>query len=88
LNQNSVILRKARSDELDAVSLLIRDANRQYEQFFPAEGWKHYLGDMLDMRGRLYESQLIVAEADGKMAGSVTLYRDAVRSKPEGWPGE
>ena len=86
MNEQHLILREARSDEMDMVVVLIRDAFRQYEPFMPPEAWKSYEADMMDVRSRLPESQLIVAELDVQLAGSVTLYLDAGRSSLEGWP--
>jgi GNAT superfamily N-acetyltransferase len=86
LSNEQLILREARSDELDDISLLIRDAYQQYENSLPPEAWKSYVEDMMDVRGRLSESQLIVAETDGQLAGAVTLYLEAEHSIQEGWP--
>lgn len=86
MNERHLLLREARSDELDEVSLLVRDAYRQYEDFFPPGAWKFYVEDMMDVRKRLNESQLIVAELEGQLAGTVTLYLDAGHSSQEGWP--
>ena len=86
MNDKHLLLREARSDELDNVSLLIRAANQQYENFLPPEAWKFYLKDMMDVRSRLHKSQLIVAELDGQLAGTVTLHLDAEHSSLEGWP--
>jgi ribosomal protein S18 acetylase RimI-like enzyme len=86
LKDKQLPLREARPDELDEVSLLIRDANLQYEKFLPPEAWKFVMQDMMDVRGRLNKSQLIVAELDGKLAGAVTLYLDASQSPLESWP--
>jgi GNAT superfamily N-acetyltransferase len=86
LNDKQLLLREARSDESDNVSLLIRDANQQYEKFLPPGAWKLIMEDVMDVRGRLNKSQLIVAELDGKIAGAVTLYLDARQSSLEGWP--
>jgi hypothetical protein len=77
LNDTQLLLREAHPDDLDQVSLLIRDANLQYEKFLPPEAWTLIMEDMLDVRGRLDKSQLIVAEWAGKLAGAVTLYLDA-----------
>lgn len=77
-----LFLRNARSDELDSVSLLIRDANEQYESLLPPEAWKFYVDDMMDVRARLNESELIVAELDGQLVGTVTLYLGVGHSIP------
>jgi GNAT superfamily N-acetyltransferase len=86
LSDKHLLLREARPDELDNVSLLIRDAYQQYENLLPLEAWKYYAEDMMDVRRRLNESQLIVAELDGQLAGTVTLYLDAEHSSQGGWP--
>ena len=86
MTDRQIVLREARSDEFDNVSLLIRDAYLQYENFLPPEAWKFYVEDMMNVRSRLKESQLIVAELDGQLAGTVTLYLDTVHSSQAGWP--
>jgi GNAT superfamily N-acetyltransferase len=83
---NGFIIRNARPEELDEVSLLLRDAYQQYENFIPPERWKQYLEDIVDMRSRLGESDLIVAELNNRLVGSVTLYLDGSHSFPEAWP--
>jgi predicted N-acetyltransferase YhbS len=40
----------------------------------------------MNVRSRLKESVLIVAEAGGKLAGTVTLIPKPPRSSPAGWP--
>jgi hypothetical protein len=77
LNDKHLILREARPYDFDNVSRLIRDAYQQYENFLPQDAWKFYVEDMIDVRRRLNESQLIVAELDGQLVGTVTLYLDA-----------
>ena len=86
MNEKRPILRDARVDELVNVSLLIKDAYQQYEKFLPPEVWKAYVEEIMDMQKRLNESKLIVAELDGHLAGTVTLYLDTARSSQEWWP--
>jgi hypothetical protein len=69
--------REAHSDDFDSVSLFLRHAYQRYENSLPPEAWKFYVEDMIDLRRRLNESQLIVAELDGQLVGTVTLYLDA-----------
>lgn len=87
LENNKLLIRNARPDELDEVSLLLKDAYQQYENFIRPEAWKQYLEDLMDVRSRLGESDLIVAELDHRLAGAVTLYLDGSHSFPEAWPG-
>lgn len=85
VNKN-ILIRNARSDELDEVSLLLKDAYQQYENIIRPEAWKSYLEDIMDVQSRLGESDLIVAELNHRLAGCVTLYLDGSHSFPEAWP--
>ncbi|OGO39706.1 MAG: hypothetical protein A2147_05860 [Chloroflexi bacterium RBG_16_57_8] len=69
--------------------MLLKDAYQQYETMVPPDAWKSYLGDIMDVRGRLAESDLIVAELDGRLVGAVTLYLNGSPSLewPNGWAG-
>lgn len=86
MNEKRLILREARGDELGDVALLIKDAYHQYEKLLPPEAWKAYVEDMMNVSRRLSESQLIIAEVAGKLAGTVTLYLNGGHSSQEGWP--
>ena len=91
-----VHVRDARSEELDQVALLMRDAYQEYRASFPAELWEGYLRDIMDVRSRIGISNLIVAEhgrpeEGGRVVGAVTFYPDASQSEreslPTGWAG-
>jgi ribosomal protein S18 acetylase RimI-like enzyme len=71
---------------LDEVADLIRDAYQQYQGSFPTPAWKLYLEDITDVRSRLNESELIVAEARSRLVGTVTLYLKST-SWPQDWAG-
>lgn len=86
MEKHGLIIRNARPDELDEVSLLLKDAYQQYENFIPPERWKNYLTDIMDVRSRLTESDLIVAELDHRLVGAVTLYLNGSLTFPETWP--
>ncbi len=81
--------RDARIDELDSVSKLLEESYREYSSLVPVEAWEPYRQDILDVRGRLRDSDLIVAELDGNLVGAVTLYLHGSPSLPwpEGWAG-
>ncbi len=87
----SVLIRDARSEDLDEVSNLLKDAYQQYALSMPEPHWQAYLADIMDVRSRLQESELIVAEISGHLAGAVTLYLPrkgySVEDWPEGWAG-
>ncbi len=84
--KDSLLIRDARSEELDEVSLVIRDAYLEYEDSFPPEHWKSYLENIMDVRSRIGVSELIVAELNRQVVGTVTLYLDASLSSQEQWP--
>ena len=84
--KDSLVIRDARPEESDRVSLLLRDAYLEYKEHFPPGRWELYLEDMMDVRSRLGDAELIIAELRGRMAGAVTLYLDGSRSGQEGWP--
>ena len=85
-NQN-LIFRNARPDEYDRVALLLKEAYQQYAEGMPPEIFNAYLEDIMDVRGRIPQSELIVADLDGHLAGTVTLYLHPAESPvwPEGW---
>ena len=87
--RSGFLIRDALSGELDEASLLIRDAYVEYQNSFPPERWKLYLEDIVDVRSRLAVSELIVAELDRQLVGTVTLYLEASsylhQQCPQGW---
>lgn len=85
-DRKTLILRDARPDELDAVARLLGDAYMQYKKEMPRDAWEGYLAEMMDVRGRLGEAELIVAEYEGELAGTVTLYLDSPGPEQGGWP--
>jgi GNAT superfamily N-acetyltransferase len=87
LKNQSLVIRNAHSEELDQVALLLKEAYAEYERFMPREIFQSYLEDIMDVRSRLPQSELLVAELDGRLAGTVTLYLHSSESRvwPEGW---
>ncbi len=88
MSDKRLVLRNARSYELDSVSLLLKDAFEQHKSRLPPEVWASYVEEMMDVRTRLSESELIVAESGGRLVGTVTLYLDTELSHqwwPKGW---
>ncbi len=88
--EKGMIIRDARPEELDEVAQVLKKSYIQYQANMPSNRWQMYLEDIVDVRSRLPESQLIVAELNGKIAGTVTLYPDAHSAEiiwPEKWAG-
>ena len=85
-------IRAAREDEYDKVGDLLAQA---YAQYGPSSGdppellkaWGEYRAEIPDVRSRLHDSELIVAEVDGALLGAVTFYAPS-KANPDGWaPG-
>ena len=79
-------IRDARAEEIDQVALLIRDAYQEYQASIPAEVWEGYARDIMDVRGRLDVTELIVAEHKGSLVGAVTFYPNTAPTEQGGWP--
>jgi ribosomal protein S18 acetylase RimI-like enzyme len=88
LKNQGLLIRNVRLEEINEVSVLLGDAYKQYENFIRPEAWKHYQEDIVDVCSRLDESDLIVAELDGRLVGCVTLYLDAARAMTGVWPAD
>ncbi|MFH1032535.1 MAG: GNAT family N-acetyltransferase [Chloroflexota bacterium] len=89
--ENELHIRDALVEELDEVSQLLKAAYQQYKTSIPKSIWKAYLEDIMDVSSRLPVSQLIVAEIDKRLVGTVTLFLgDSSNSEQvwtEGWAG-
>jgi GNAT superfamily N-acetyltransferase len=86
VENSPLVIRDAKSNELDEISILLRDSYTEYQAVMPSEVWRPYLEDIMNVRSRLPESQLVVAEVDGHLAGAVTLYLKPISSSREAWP--
>jgi GNAT superfamily N-acetyltransferase len=84
--ESSLIVRDAHPEELDKLSVLIREAYIEYQHSIPSRHWKFYLENITDVRSRLGVSELIVAELDKQLVGAVTLYLETSPSLREDWP--
>ncbi len=67
-------IRPARDDELDDVASLIVDAYAEYAARMSPDAWSTFANDIANVRGRLADAQLLVAECDGRLVGSVTVF--------------
>ena len=79
-------IRDARPDELDATAEVMVAA---YRQFVPADApplLQGYIDEIRDVRSRLAESTLILAEDTGGIVGAVTYYSDATKEPHAPWP--
>lgn len=72
-------IRPAREDELDTVSSLIVDAYAEYAAHMSPDAWSSFANDIANVRGRTSDAELLVAEQDDRLVGSVTVF--------SGWRG-
>lgn len=83
---SAIVLREARTAELDAVGETMVAAYEEFSPRDPPPQWLHYLDDIRDVRRRIDESTLIVADDGGRIAGAVTYYADGSKESAGGWP--
>ena len=75
----ALTIRQATDDELDTVASLIVDAYAEYAARMSPDAWSTFASEIANVRGRLVDSVLLVAELDGNIVGSVTVF--------SGWRG-
>lgn len=92
MRMGDLVIRDARPDELDAVADLLDASFAQYMpgSDAPADrraAFDAYRVELRDVRARLHDSVLIVAEDTGTVLGAVTLYTPR-GDEPvgDGWP--
>jgi GNAT superfamily N-acetyltransferase len=86
-------MRDARPDELDEVAGLLEASYAEYGPPDPSsddlvKAFEEYQHELRDVRSRLADSVLIIAEHDGRIEGAVTFYPPGEEKKAEGWPKE
>ena len=85
-------MRVASTEDFEAARAVLNAAYSEYEKAFPPENWTPYLKDILDLEGRAPESDLLVAESDGRVVGCVSYFRPGAKasypsdSYSERWP--
>jgi ribosomal protein S18 acetylase RimI-like enzyme len=83
---SGIVVRQAGERDLERVVSILRAANAEFESALPEAFYRAYLANVLDVRSRLAESELFVAEQnERRIVGTITLYPDASRER-WGWP--
>ncbi len=72
---DAVEIRSARDDELDIVASLTVDAYAEYAAAMAPDAWSMFAQDIANVRARLGDGTLLVAECDGQLVGAITLFR-------------
>jgi len=92
--------RDGRPDELEQISVAMLAAYDEYSRLVQeigggsdegvsaTEAWEAYWKDVGNVWSRLEDSELIVAERDGRIVGAVTFYAEGRRDESHRWPVE
>lgn len=72
---SDLVIRPARDDELEIVASLTVDAYAEYAAAMSPDAWSMFAHDIANVRARVGEGELLVAEQDSRIVGTVTLYR-------------
>lgn len=81
-------IRDALPEELSQAAAVLGAAYGEYAASMPPELWRGYHADIVDVRSRLHYSDLIVAQHEGRVAGTVTFYPPGSRDGRSAWPDE
>jgi GNAT superfamily N-acetyltransferase len=79
-------LRDAQPHELDAIGAMMVAAYAEFMPPTPVPQWRAYEDEIRDVRRRLPDAALIVAEDAGRPLGAVTYYPDATKETNVPWP--
>lgn len=81
------LLRRARRDERNAIGRLLVDAYDEFEPFLTPGNWAQMMTNLECVVMKAGDDNLLVAEVDGRLAGTVTYYppgpKDYNRVPPE-----
>ena len=87
-------VRVAAQEDFESARSVLDAAYSEYESAFPAENWAPYLKDILDLEGRAPESDLLVAETDGRVVACVSYFPPGAKASypsdaySERWPAD
>lgn len=73
---DDLTIREAHDDELDIVASLVVDAYSEFAARMAPDAWSSFAQDIANVRGRTIDAQLLVAEREGRIVGTVTRYPD------------
>jgi GNAT superfamily N-acetyltransferase len=80
-----ILIRQAREDELDTVAALAVEAYAEYARHMPPDAWSAFAQNIANVRGRSNEATILVAERDGELVGTVTLFTDWRGAQPDSY---
>lgn len=74
MGDDELVIREVRDDEYDIVASVTVDAYGEYAARMSPDAWSQFAVDIANVRGRLVDAEILVAERGGKIVGSVTRY--------------
>ena len=84
----TVLFRIAESHEHSAVARVILHSYAEFGPLLPPDAWERYSQNILDVRSRMTESELLIAVENGEIVGSATFYPARLMRTQSGWPRE
>ena len=84
----AVVFRIAESHEHADVAQVILKSYAEYGPLLPPDAWERYSQNILDVRSRMTESELLIAVEDGEIVGSATFYPARLMRTQSEWPRE
>ena len=78
--------RIAESHEHATVARVILKSYAEYGPLLPPDAWERYSQNILDVRSRMTESELLIAVEDGEIVGSATFYPARIKRTQSEWP--
>jgi len=84
------MIRPATREEIPEIGSMIAAAFEQYRHEAPAPLFEAYLEQSRDLAARWHIAEVLVAEIEGRIVGTVTFFPDAGAEElglPEGWAG-
>ena len=82
----TLAFRNALSHEHAAVARVILKSYAEYGPLLPPDAWERYSQNILDVRSRMAESELLIAVEDGEIVGSATFYPARIKRTQSEWP--
>jgi GNAT superfamily N-acetyltransferase len=70
----ALVIREAHPDELDIVASLVVDAYSEFAARMAPDAWSSFAQDIANVRGRTIDAQLLVAERDNRIVGTITRF--------------
>jgi GNAT superfamily N-acetyltransferase len=84
------LIRPARRGEAGRIGTLVAAALQEFRELIPPAIFQAYVEESADIVARWDEAEVLVAEIEGEVAGTVSFYADASREGlgfPSGWAG-